>query len=94
MSRGYQRLHGGATRGPEGRSWLKDGMVLDVEEKRMDDAQPGEDPATAGEWIQYIEIWPQKDYAGIDRLVFEPAGTTPWPPAPTRRRWPPGRRGP
>lgn len=66
-------LHGGATQGPEGRSWLKDGMVLDVESKRMDDEQPGENPATAGEWIQFIDLWPQKAYPGIDRLVFQPA---------------------
>ncbi len=69
-------LHGGATRGPEGRSWLKDGMVLDVESRRVDDEQPGEDPTTAGEWIQYIEVWPRKDYAGVDRLVFQPAEVT------------------
>ncbi len=67
-------LHGGATRGPEGRHWLKDGMVLDIERNRMDEERPGEDAKTAGDWIQYIEMWPRKDYPGIDRLVFQPAG--------------------
>lgn len=68
-----QTLHGGAKEGPEGRTWMKDGMVLDVERNRMDDEKPGEDRATAGEWIQFIELWPAKDYSGIDRLVFQPA---------------------
>jgi hypothetical protein len=67
-------LHGGARRGPQGRRWLKDGMVLDIERNRMDEERPGEDARTAGEWIQYIELWPRKDYPGIDRLVFGPAG--------------------
>lgn len=63
-------LHGGATRGPEGRQWLKDGIVLDIESKRMDDEAPGEDAATAGQWIQFVELWQKDDYPGIDRLVF------------------------
>lgn len=65
-------LHGGADRGPEGRHWLKDEVVLDIESRRMDDPAPGEDEATAGEWIQFVEIWPRKDYPGIERLVFAP----------------------
>lgn len=67
-----RQLHGGLTEGPEGHHWLKDGMVLDISRKRMDDANPGEDLATAGEWIQYIDLWPAKGYTGMDRLVFQP----------------------
>lgn len=67
-----QRLHGGLTEGPEGRHWLKDGIVIDISRNRMDDAKAGEDPTTAGEWIQYIALWPQKTYTGIDRFVFQP----------------------
>jgi hypothetical protein len=63
-------LHGGLSRGPEGRTWLKDDMVLDIENRRMDDAAPGEDAKTAGKWIQFIDLWPRKDYPSIDRLVF------------------------
>ncbi|MGI9170559.1 MAG: hypothetical protein ACR2FH_10375, partial [Caulobacteraceae bacterium] len=66
-------LHGGARRGPEGRSWLKDGMVLDIEARRLDDEKPGEDSATAGQWIQFVELWPSRAYPGIDRLAFAPA---------------------
>lgn len=64
-------LHGGLTEGPEGQTWLKDSVVLDIRRKRMDDAKAGEDSATAGEWIQYIELWPAKSHAGFDRLVFQ-----------------------
>ncbi len=67
-----QRLHGGLTEGPEGRHWLKDGMVLDINRNRMDEERPGEDRSTAGEWIQYIELWPAKSYSGMDRLDFQP----------------------
>lgn len=66
-----QRLHGGLTEGPEGRHWLKDGMVLDISRNRMDEEKPGEDRTKAGEWIQYIELWPAKGYSGIERLVFQ-----------------------
>jgi len=65
-------LHGGLSRGPEGRTWLKNDMVLDIENRRMDDAAPGEDAKTAGKWIQFIDLWPRKDYPYVDRLVFSP----------------------
>ena len=38
----------------------------------MDDEKPGEDRATAGEWIQYIDLWPVKEYPYIERFVFQP----------------------
>ena len=64
-------LHGGISEGTEGRHWLKNGVVLTISRKRMDDAKAGEDSATAGEWIQYIDLWPAKTYSGIDRFVFQ-----------------------
>jgi hypothetical protein len=64
-------LHGGLSEGPEGHHWLKDGIVLDIRRKRMDDAKAGEDLATAGEWIQYIELWASKTYSGFERYVFQ-----------------------
>jgi hypothetical protein len=67
-----QTLHGGLTEGPEGRLWLKDGTVLTISRKRMDDEKPGEDSLTAGEWIQYIDLWPAKTYSSFDRFVFQP----------------------
>ena len=65
-------LHGGLTRGPDGRMWLKNGIVLDIGTRRMDDEAPGEDAATAGRWIQFVELWPRDDYPSIDRYVFAP----------------------
>jgi hypothetical protein len=68
-----QQLHGGATEGPAGHLWLKDTMVLSINRKRMDDTKPGEDSATAGEWIQYVDLWARKDYPSIERYVFQRA---------------------
>lgn len=65
-----QVLHGGRTEGPEGREWLKDGMVLSISRNRMDEEKRGEPPGS-GEWIQYIDLWPSTDYPGFDRLVFQ-----------------------
>ncbi len=70
-----QRLHGGEKAGPEGRQYLKAGIVFSINRNRMDEAQPNEDPATAGEWIQYIELWPADSYPGFKRLVFTPAAS-------------------
>jgi len=69
-----QQLHGGATQGPEGWVWLKNGSILHIEVKRMDDPVAGEDPATAGQWIQFIDLWPEARYPGREFLVFQPAG--------------------
>jgi hypothetical protein len=63
-------LHGGAATGPEGRVWRKEEMVLVINRNRMDEAKAGEDEQTAGEWIQYVELWPVKDYSGIERLEW------------------------
>jgi hypothetical protein len=63
-------LHSGALRGPEGRVWSKDDIVLDIETRRMDDPVPSENPDTAGKWIQFIGLWQREDYAGIERYVF------------------------
>ncbi len=65
-------LHDGFSRGPDGRTWLKSGIVLDIESRRMDDPAPGEDQKAAGKWIQFIDLWPRADYPGIERLVFAP----------------------
>jgi hypothetical protein len=67
-----QQLHGGKTRGEEGRIWLKGEIILDIENRRMDDAVAGEDPATAGQWIQFIDLRLRNDYPWIDRYVFAP----------------------
>jgi hypothetical protein len=68
-----QQLHGGATRGPEGWVWLEKGTILHIEVKRMDDPVAGEDPATAGEWIQFIDLWTEAGFPGREFLIFQPA---------------------
>jgi hypothetical protein len=67
-----QQLHGGATQGPEGYLWLKHDTLLRIERRRMDDPVPGEDAATAGEWIQFVELWARRTYPGFDRFEFAP----------------------
>jgi hypothetical protein len=67
-----QQLHSGATRGPEGKLWLKFDTIVHIEERRLDDPQPGEDPATAGEWIQYVDMSTHAGYPHIERYVFAP----------------------
>jgi len=65
-------LHGGLSRGPDGRMWLKNGIILDIGTRRMDDAAPGENAATAGRWIQFVDLWPRDDYPSIERYAFAP----------------------
>ena len=65
-----QQLHGGATRGPEGWVWLKNGTILNIDVKRMDDPVAGEDPATAGEWIQFIDLWTEAGFPGANSWSF------------------------
>src|SRR5580698_2170203 len=67
-----QQLHGGRLHGPEGLLWLKNDIVLAIERRRMDDPTPGEDAATAGEWIEYIDLWQRADFPNIDRYDFGP----------------------
>jgi hypothetical protein len=68
-------LHSGATRGPEGSVWTKNGLVLDISTRRMDDPTPGENEKTAGKWIQFIDLWEKADYPSIERYVFPPPRT-------------------
>jgi hypothetical protein len=67
-----RQLHGGNTQGPEGGLWLKNGIVFDIGARRMDDPKDGEDKATAGEWIQTVDLWSHDDYPTIERYVFAP----------------------
>lgn len=65
-------LHGGKLRGDEGWLWLKGDTVLHLESRRIDDPVAGEDRATAGEWIQFVELWKRSDYPYIERFEFDP----------------------
>jgi len=66
-------LHVGAARGAEGKLWLKGDIIVHIEERRLDDPQSGEDPATAGDWIQYVDLWTRAGHPYIERYVFAPA---------------------
>jgi len=39
-----------------GALWVRSGSVLDLRSRRLDDPVAGENPAKAGEWIQYVEL--------------------------------------
>jgi len=64
------QLHGGQASSGEGYYWLKGETLLQVAGKRVDETQPGEDAATAGEWIQYLELRPA---ASDEDLEFDPS---------------------
>jgi len=66
-----QQLHGGRTRGDEGRLWLKGDITLDIGQRRLDDPKADED-AGAGEWIQFVQLYRRRDYPSIERYVFAP----------------------
>jgi hypothetical protein len=66
-------LHRGRSQGPEGQLWLKDGVVLNIGRKAMDDAKAGEDSTAAGQWIQFIQLWSAKTYPNFERYVFQAA---------------------
>jgi hypothetical protein len=61
--------HGVTTSG-DGRYWKRGDTLLILEEKRMDDEQPGEDAATAGEFILYLDL---RHLSSERKLVFDPA---------------------
>jgi hypothetical protein len=60
--------HGVTTTG-DGRYWKRATTLLILEEKRMDDEQPGEDPETAGQFILYIDL---RRANSEPKLVFDP----------------------
>jgi hypothetical protein len=67
-----RRLHGRAARGDDGWVWLQGETILRILTRRMDDPARDEDTATAGRWIQFVELSERKSYPGIERYVFAP----------------------
>lgn len=65
-----QQLHGGATSMGRGYYWARGGTVLQLQGKRVDEERRGEDPATAGEWIQVVELR-SRGYSGYSRVEFD-----------------------
>jgi len=64
-----QQLHGGATSSGQGFYWARGRTVLQLSGTRIDEERRGEDPATAGEWIQVIELRPCGD-SSSSRVEF------------------------
>ena len=62
-------VRGGASEGPEGRTWLKGDTVLTIQRRRMDEAKPGE-AADAGGWIQFVDLGLLGQWPSRDRFVF------------------------
>ncbi len=50
------RLHADGWRSRDGRTWVRGDMVLDLRVTRIDEPVAGENPARAGEWIEYVEL--------------------------------------
>ena len=67
-----RQLHGGETRSDEGWIWQKNDTILHIMNRRLNDEMPGEDKATAGEWIQYVDLWEKSGYPGLGDLIFAP----------------------
>jgi hypothetical protein len=65
-----RQFHGGRPGGRSGLVWLHGDTVLRVMSRRLDDAKAGEDAATAGEWIQFVELSLRQDYSGLSRYEF------------------------
>ena len=62
-------INHGVTTSGDGRYWKKGVTVLILEEKRMDEGQPGEVRATAGQFILYVDLRPLSTEPD---LVFDP----------------------
>jgi len=56
----------------ESRVWLKDGIILHMDARRLDAPSAGENPATAGSWIRFVDLVAKAAYPGIKFMVFEP----------------------
>lgn len=65
------RLHGGTTQRSAGRVWLKDGVVLTIESKQIEDSKNVGAADVTPTWIQTISLWTAPDYPGVDRIVFD-----------------------
>jgi len=63
-------LHGGKTEDADATYWLKGEALLHLEPKRVDDAQRGEDPATAGRLMLALSLVERTASSTYPRLDF------------------------
>jgi len=59
-------------KGRASRVWLKAGIILHMDSRRLDTPVAGENPATAGTWIRFVDLVAEAGYPGIKYMVFEP----------------------
>lgn len=59
-------------KGKESRVWLKAGIILHMDSRRLDTPVAGENPATAGSWIRFVDLVAEAGYPGIKYMVFDP----------------------
>jgi hypothetical protein len=52
--------------------WLKAGIILHMDARRLDPPVAGENPATAGTWIRFVDLVAVAGYPGVKYMVFEP----------------------
>ena len=63
-------LHGGKAEDADATYWLKGEALLHLEPKRVDDAQRGEDPATAGRFMLALSLFERAASSSYPRLDF------------------------
>jgi len=59
-------------KGKASRVWLKAGIILHMDARRLDAPVAGENPATAGTWIRFVDLVAEAGYPGVRFMVFEP----------------------
>jgi hypothetical protein len=59
-------------KGKPSRVWLKAGIILHMDARRLDAPVAGENPATAGTWIRFVDLVAEAGYPGVKYMVFEP----------------------
>jgi len=58
-------------KGKASQVWLKAGIVLHMDARRLDAPVAGENPATAGTWIRFVDLVAEAGYPGIKYMVFD-----------------------
>jgi len=59
-------------KGKAGKVWLKAGIILHMDARRLDAPVVGENPEIAGTWIRFVDLVGEASYPGVKFMVFEP----------------------
>ena len=55
------------------RVWLKAGVILHMDARRIDTPAVSENPTTGGTWIRFVDLMAESSYPGVKFMVFAPA---------------------